>query len=71
MYVCPCIIYEIDERYPLDATCCIKWVSLVNIVHVCAYLLSVLTQLLEQYTASFYLLYVFAVFSKYLVECKT
>jgi len=20
MYVCPCIIYEIDERYPLDAT---------------------------------------------------
>ena len=19
MYVCPCIIYEIDERYPLDA----------------------------------------------------
>jgi len=30
MYVCPCIIYEIDERYPLDATCCIKWVSLVN-----------------------------------------
>jgi len=20
MYVCPCIIYEIDEKYPLDAT---------------------------------------------------
>ena len=20
MYACPCIIYEIDERYPLDAT---------------------------------------------------
>ena len=20
MYVCPCIIYEIEERYPLDAT---------------------------------------------------
>ena len=20
MYVCPCIIYENDERYPLDAT---------------------------------------------------
>ena len=20
MYMCPCIIYEIDERYPLDAT---------------------------------------------------
>ena len=20
LYVCPCIIYEIDERYPLDAT---------------------------------------------------
>jgi len=20
MYVCPCVIYEIDERYPLDAT---------------------------------------------------
>ena len=20
MYVCPCIIYEIDDRYPLDAT---------------------------------------------------
>ena len=20
VYVCPCIVYEIDERYPLDAT---------------------------------------------------
>ena len=25
IYVCPCIIYEIDERYPLDATIYYSW----------------------------------------------
>jgi len=38
MYVCPCIIYEIDERYPLDATIYLLRIINFSLMYVCPYI---------------------------------